>query len=202
MIAGCMSADRRPIAWIFASRLPLEVYVHTTSRFLLRHGMCYSCSLPAQQRKDVTKCGAAMTPGFDGPFGKRDGMKVAVPEWQGRVSPVFDVASHLVVVELDHTIGECDRRTESLGNAAAHERAGRLRDLGVDVLVCGAISWPLEAMLISGGVRVIPLVCGPVDEVVQAFRDGTLEDGRFAMPGCCRKRQRNQARRRCRAGGL
>ena len=128
-------------------------------------------------------------------------MKVAVPEWQSRVSPVFDVAAQVVVVELDHNAEESGRHTESLGNTSAQERARRLAELGVDVLVCGAISWPLEALLASAGVRVISLVCGPVDEVVQAYRNGTLEDGQFAMPGCCRNRQRSQARRRCRGRG-
>ena len=59
----------------------------------------------------------------------------------------------------------------------------------VDVLVCGAISWSLEALLNSNGIRVIPFVCGDVADVVQAFRDDTLKDEQYAMPGCCRKRR-------------
>ncbi len=121
---------------------------------------------------------------------------LAVPEWQGRVSPVFDVAANVLLVELDENAEESGRHTESLGGTSPHERARRLADLGVDVLVCGAISWPLEALLAAGGVRVVPLVCGPVDEVVQAFRNGTLEDGRYAMPGCCPKRRHTRQRRR------
>jgi predicted Fe-Mo cluster-binding NifX family protein len=122
-------------------------------------------------------------------------MKIAVPDWQGRVSPVFDVAEQLVLVDLDPE--EPDRwLTQRLGNAGPHDRARQLVELGVDVLVCGAISWPLEALLATRGVRVIPLVCGNVAEVVQAFRDGTIRDGRFAMPGCCRKRRQGHCRRR------
>ncbi len=67
------------------------------------------------------------------------------------------------------------------------------------MLVCGAISWSLEALLTSHGIRVIPFVCGEVAEVMQAFRDGTLQHPRYAMPGCCRKRR--QVRNRRRGGG-
>jgi predicted Fe-Mo cluster-binding NifX family protein len=128
-------------------------------------------------------------------------MKVAVPDWQGRVSPVFDVAEHVVLVDLDDNQDE-SQHTESLGNTAPHERARRLSELGVEVLVCGAISWPLEALLTANGIRVIPLICGDVVAVVRAFRDGTLKDERFAMPGCCRKRRQMRNRRRRRGDGL
>jgi len=125
-------------------------------------------------------------------------MKVAVPDWQGRVSPVFDVAEQVVLVDFDDD-EDGSRHTESLGSTAPHQRAQRLSELGVDVLVCGAISWPLEALLAANGIRVIPLICGEVAEVVRAFRAGTLKDEQFAMPGCCRKRR--QARNRRRRGG-
>jgi predicted Fe-Mo cluster-binding NifX family protein len=125
-------------------------------------------------------------------------MKVAVPVWQGRVSPVFDVAEQVLLVDFDDQ--EERRHMESLGNTMPHERARQLVELGVDVLVCGAISWPLEAILVSRGVRVVPLVCGEVEKVVGAFRDGTLEDEQFAMPGCCRTRWQMRARCRRRGG--
>lgn len=130
-------------------------------------------------------------------WAKISSMKVAVPDWQGRVSPVFDVAEQVLLVDFDEEDG--NRQREGFGGKSPHERARRLAELGVNVLVCGAISWPLEALLAKSGIEVIPLVCGEVEEVVRAFGEGTLEDERFAMPGCCRKRR--QVRRRCRGGG-
>jgi len=127
-------------------------------------------------------------------------MKVAVPDWQGRVSPVFDVAEQILLVDLDRE-EDGSRRTESLGSTAPHERVRRLAELGVGVLVCGAISWPLQALLTARGIRVVPLICGEVEEVMQAFRDGTLENEKFAMPGCCRKRRRVCNRRGRRSDG-
>jgi len=127
-------------------------------------------------------------------------MRIAVPDWQGRVSPVFDVAEQVLLVDLDGRM-ESGRRTEPLGSTAVHARARRLKELGVEVIVCGAISWQLEAFLGGSGIRVIPLVCGAVEEIVRAFREGTLADERFAMPGCCRKRRHAHNRRRRRGGG-
>ncbi len=122
-------------------------------------------------------------------------MKVAVPDWHGRVSPVFDVAEQVLLVDLASE-DDGNQRTESLGSQALHDRARRLMELEVNVLVCGAISWPLEVLVTASGIRVIALVCGNVGEVVQAFRNGTLESERFAMPGCRRKKRRTCNRRR------
>ncbi len=105
------------------------------------------------------------------------------------MSPVFDVAEQLVLVDLVDG-QEQSRGSETLGKLAMHDRARRLIEKQVDVLVCGAISRSLELLLVAGGVRVLALRCGDVDEVVQAYRDGTLQEGRFIMPGCCRGRQR------------
>ncbi|NLX55501.1 MAG: hypothetical protein GXY58_10340 [Planctomycetaceae bacterium] len=126
-------------------------------------------------------------------------MKVAVPECRGRVSPVFDVAERIVLVDLARPESDV-RVTEELGRMGPHARVRRLAELQVDVLVCGAISWSLEALIAAGGIRVVRLVCGDVDEIVRAFRDGTLDDDRFAMPGCCGKRRPGR-QRRCRGGG-
>ena len=69
-------------------------------------------------------------------------MKVAVPDWQGRVSPVFDVAEQVLLVDLNDD-EDGSQHTESLGSPSLQQRAQRLAELRVDVLLCGAISWPL-----------------------------------------------------------
>ena len=80
-------------------------------------------------------------------------------------------------------------------------RAEKLAELGVDVLVCGAISRPLEAMLTAAGVKVIAQVCGGIEEVLDAHGTGRLGDPAFAMPGCCGRRRGFGYGRRCRNGG-
>jgi predicted Fe-Mo cluster-binding NifX family protein len=116
-------------------------------------------------------------------------MRVAVPTWSDRVSPVFDVAKHLLLVDFDGE-AQASREEVPVGETEPAARARRVAQLGVDVLICGAISGPLEAMLISAGVRVIPHTCGPADEVLEAFAAGRLTDEAFLMPGCCGRRRR------------
>ena len=122
-------------------------------------------------------------------------MKVAIPTWTGRVSPVFDVAKRLLVVKLEGN-GEVSRKEAPIEETHLVARAKRVTQLGVDVLICGAISMPLEAMLVSAGVRVIPRTCGMVEDVIRAFASGQLTDETFLMPGCCGRRRRFRGRHR------
>lgn len=115
-------------------------------------------------------------------------MRIAIPHWQGRVSPVFDVAGNLLLVEVVDA-QEVGRRDVALSVADPTLRARQVAELPADVLVCGAISWPLELALQSAGVKVISQICGQVEEVMQSFLAGTLEDGAFLMPGCCGRRR-------------
>ena len=124
-------------------------------------------------------------------------MRVAVPTHNGRVSPVFDVARRLLVVGMENG-GEVGRQEERIDETDLARRAMYVADLAVDVLICGAISRPLEASLISAGVRVIPQTCGPVEDVLKAFLSGRLTHEAFLMPGCGgrrRRRRRGQGRR-------
>ena len=70
------------------------------------------------------------------------------------------------------------------------------------LLICAAISRPLERDLVAAGIEVIPEVCGPLDDVVHAYLVGRLGDRRFAMPGCSERRRQAQVQsRRTRQSG-
>lgn len=115
-------------------------------------------------------------------------MKVAIPTWSGTISPVFDVARSLLLVEVEAG-REVGRREEPMGEVDIAGRAVHVARLGVDVLICGAISRPLEMMLVSEGLEVVPHACGPVEEVLQAYVSGRLSDRAYLMPGCCGRRR-------------
>jgi len=114
-------------------------------------------------------------------------MTVAVPIWQGRVSPVFDAASRLLVVRRERE-RELGRKEFALGAVASDALARTVLDLGVDVLLCAAISEPLRFALERGGVRVEGNLCGDVEALLRAFTAGTWRDPEFRMPGCCKQR--------------
>jgi predicted Fe-Mo cluster-binding NifX family protein len=121
-------------------------------------------------------------------------MKIAIPTWQGRISPVLDVARRVLVVELEDA-AERARTVEVLDETEPAARVRRLAVLGVDVLICGAISQHLESLLQAEGIRTIPQTCGDVEEVLRAFMDGRLLEPAFLMPGCRGHRRRCRHRR-------
>ena len=122
-------------------------------------------------------------------------MKVALPTWDGRVSPVFDVAKRLLVVDVERG-AEISRSEVYLEETQLAARASRVTALGTHVLICGAISWPLEVTLTSVGVRVIPQTCGPVEDVLRTFLAGQLANEAFLMPGGGGRRRRFRGGRR------
>lgn len=120
-------------------------------------------------------------------------MRVAIPTWNGRISPVFDTAGQLLVVDLAE--GRTTIRARlPLAESSLPRRARRLAELGVDLLICGAISRQFSDWIKAQGIEVLPQVSGDVEEVLLAHRNGSLDsDPRLAMPGC--RRRRHQCRR-------
>jgi predicted Fe-Mo cluster-binding NifX family protein len=109
-------------------------------------------------------------------------MRVAFAAWNDRIAPLFDVARRLHVVD---TKGSriVRQSEEPLLEPTPAARAACLARLGIDVLVCGAISRPQEALIQAYGVRVVAFVSGGMQEVVEAWRARTLGRESFAMPG-------------------
>jgi predicted Fe-Mo cluster-binding NifX family protein len=109
---------------------------------------------------------------------------IAVPDCQGRVSPVLDVAARLVLVRLRGG-AEVERKEIVLFERQPEGMVQSLRECGVRVVICGGISQGLLTALQHAGIRVVSHVCGGLDLVVTAFRSGDLAQPEFAMPGCC-----------------
>lgn len=109
-------------------------------------------------------------------------MKIGISYWQGRISPVFDVTSHLLVSDLDFRVEE-GRYDVLLLEKNLGQRARQLAELGVEVLICGAISHDLKSAMEEEGVEVKSLVRGDVDAVLDAYRAHHLDQEKFRMPG-------------------
>lgn len=110
-------------------------------------------------------------------------MKIALPLWQGRVSPVFDVARKVLVVVFNGDF-EVARREVEIHEKLLPARVTKLTDLHIDTLLCGAISRPFAAMLSAAGIRVISFLAGDADKVLRSFLVGRLDDPGLHMPGC------------------
>jgi len=127
-------------------------------------------------------------------------MKVALPVWQGQVSSVFDFAHKLLVIELKNG-GETDRQEIVLVEQSDPERAAMLKQLGVGVLICGAISRPLAEMINGSGIQVLPFVKGSAEQIINAYKARQLSQPQYIMPGFWPGARRSFRRRRCWKGG-
>ena len=120
-------------------------------------------------------------------------MKLAIPVWDGRISSVFDFAHSVIIVEFNGT--KETGRTEVSLSGQSPVRIAQLQKLGVDTLICGAISRPLASLVLVYGIRLLPYITGVVDDVIEAFMNGRLGSERFILPGCW---QSARMRHRCR----
>ena len=130
-------------------------------------------------------------------------MRLAIPIWDDRVSPVLDTASRLLLIEVKDG-AETSRFEILLDEQEISRRCLRIHALGVNVLICGAVSRPFLRMLASAEITLIPEISGATEEVLQAYLKGTLSQTRFLMPGCrrgkvsagiCRRRSRAPSER-------
>jgi len=95
---------------------------------------------------------------------------------------VFDFAQRLLIVDWEGG-KELERREYALENVPPLIRASRLLHLNVQVLICGAVSNSLASLVSNYGIRIIPSICGDIDEVLNAYLTGSLAAPRFRLPG-------------------
>ena len=126
-------------------------------------------------------------------------MKLALSVWNGRIAPVFDVSERCLIVDSDAPAltGDCFEFPGWGGD----EKARFLAEKGVTTLVCGAVTHDYEALFLVHGIEILSFIAGPVDQVLEAWKAGTLIRDTFSMPGCgCPRRRR--CRRRGPGGSL
>jgi predicted Fe-Mo cluster-binding NifX family protein len=110
-------------------------------------------------------------------------MRIAIPIWGEKVSPVFDTASRLMIYQIDDP-GEPVRFETPLYEKDFSNRCYRIQGLGIDILICGAISRAFSKMLSASGINVISWISGEAEEVFDAYMQGTLNGSKYLMPGC------------------
>jgi predicted Fe-Mo cluster-binding NifX family protein len=81
-------------------------------------------------------------------------MRIVLPICRDRISPVFDVSRRFLIVNVNRG-SEVTREEVLIGNRNPITKAKRIVELKANVLICGAISWPLEAVLVSASMHVI-----------------------------------------------
>ena len=155
-------------------------------RFVLPHGCRMHCFCQLRNRRQTrnrpSSRGLRENRGMAWRLLNSSDMKVAIPHWQGRISPLFDAAGTLLLIDIEEG-REVKRDNFKLSRRDPLRRAQEVSRLGADMLLCGAVSRELENALLGAGVRVVGFICGDLEGVIAAFLGGTLSHSRFHMPG-------------------
>ena len=127
-------------------------------------------------------------------------MKIALSVWNNYISNVFDFSHSFLLAEVQDGLIS-DKTEVSLPWQSELHRLCRLKEMGVELIICGAISRRLMNMLDSCGIKVLPFVNGSVNDVLEAFVSGKLDQPEFVMPaswpGARRGFGRRQRQMRC-----
>ncbi len=119
-------------------------------------------------------------------------MKVAIPLFNERVSPRFDFASRILLATVQ------DQRVVAkeelpLKGYDLFERSALLKELNVDILICGGIQCFVAKDLAYSNVQVISTIVGDAEEALKGYLRGALSPlvaQGYKNPECQRKRSR------------
>ena len=109
-------------------------------------------------------------------------VRVAIPIFRSRISPVFDSCTRVLLVDIEHN-REMERSEIYLDELSLTERLSILQKSRVAIVICGGISDLLQNMLQSVKISLIAGIAGEVEQVVTAYLSERLDEPQFHMPG-------------------
>lgn len=116
-------------------------------------------------------------------------MKVALLTAQSRVAPVFTTANTWLMIEACAT--KCEIvSSHHFTSEVEIDRCEELLAQQIDLIICGAIPYCLEKILINQGCELFSFIAGDVDQVVEALHLNLLDQPTFKMPGCQKRKKR------------
>ena len=62
------------------------------------------------------------------------------------------------------------------------------------MIICGALPYYLEKLLINQGCEVMAFITGEIDEVIEALHLNLLDQPEFKMAGCQKRKKRGKAK--------
>ena len=111
-------------------------------------------------------------------------LRVAIPVFNGRVSPLLDVATSFLYADIEQ--GKISEKLFiKLAENAPLLRISLLKEQGIQLVICSAVSRECACAVARMGITVLPGIIGEANDVLEAFARNSLTAERFAMPGCC-----------------
>ncbi len=113
---------------------------------------------------------------------------IAFPVFQDRVSPLMDVSNRYIIYETED--GKIKQRIDISLNADGEcQRVEKLKEIGVNTIICGAVSGYVAHIVDEKGMRLLSMIYGPIDEIIEHYLKNSL--GTYCSGACNgRKRQR------------
>jgi predicted Fe-Mo cluster-binding NifX family protein len=96
---------------------------------------------------------------------------------------------HILLVDVSQN-KEQQRKEEYLPAQNPFEPARWLPKFGVDLLVCGMISQAQQAAISAAGIRIIPCICGSMEEVIAALPQIGLNAANYGCQVAAASRKR------------
>jgi len=109
-------------------------------------------------------------------------MRVAFSIWKDRVSPLFDSAAHLLLVE-PNSRGLQEKSLVNVDSLSMLQRIQMLKKWNLDLFVCGGITPSVLKAVRNQSIETVPFMCGRVDDLIQALERGEDLRAMFSMPG-------------------
>ena len=118
---------------------------------------------------------------------------VAMSIYQERISPLLDVAKKFAIYEIEE--GEVKQKmTIDIHTDYELQRIEKLKEIGVSVIIGGAVSGFVSEMIREKGIHLISWITGPVDDTIELYIKNELEASREKTPGCKRRRRMRQCK--------
>ena len=122
-------------------------------------------------------------------------MILGIATAQNRISPVFDCAEHFSIFYIENGIVK-QREDCRIPATTYMEKLATLNQLGVECIICGAISRELLDIVILHGIEILPWISGDVEEILHAFCNDGIADTKYSMPGCLKGQRRCHCHKR------
>ena len=98
---------------------------------------------------------------------------IAIPVFEERISPLLDVAERFVIYEVNEK-HITQKIIINLNAVTERFRIQKLKELGVSVIISGAVSRYLSYIIDESGIRHIPWINGRIDDVIISYLENTL----------------------------
>ncbi|PID26942.1 MAG: dinitrogenase iron-molybdenum cofactor biosynthesis protein [Candidatus Cloacimonadota bacterium] len=109
---------------------------------------------------------------------------VAISIFNHRIAPVFDVSLKVLIID---TNSEDQLPKEKELPKQIDEKILAIKNSGVEILLCGAISIQVLERIERAGIEVYPFARGSICEILSKLKEGKIDKMRYTMPGCYRR---------------